>query len=57
MNCLVDQHGYRECSEGSSKVLQRAEADPLESGASYTGVCNEDEFFWDFFSEGDVNGD
>ena len=33
VDCLVDQAGYRECSEGSSKVLQCAEADPLESGA------------------------
>ena len=33
VDCLVDQVGYRECSEGSSKVLQCAEADPLESGA------------------------
>ena len=23
----------------------------------YTGVCSEDEFFWDFFSEGDIDGD
>ena len=30
---FFDQAGYRECSEGSSKVLQCAEADPLESGA------------------------
>ena len=33
VDCLVDQAGYRECSEGSSKELQCAEADPLESGA------------------------
>ena len=58
MDCLFDQAGYRECSEGSSKVLQCAEAHhPLESGAQYTGVCSEDEFFWDFFSEADVDGD
>ena len=56
MDCLVGQARYRECSEGSSKVLQCAEADPLESGAQYTGVCSEDELFWDFFSEKDVDG-
>ena len=33
VDCLVDQAGYRESSEGSRKVLQCAEADPLESGA------------------------
>ena len=57
MDCLADQAAYRECSGGSSKVLQCAETNPLESGAWYTGVCNEDEFFWDFVSEGDVDGD
>ena len=30
---LLTRPEDRECSEGSSKVLQCAEADPLESGA------------------------
>ena len=32
VDCLVDQADYREFGEGSSKVLQCAEADPLERG-------------------------
>ena len=48
VDCLVNQAEYREFGEGSSKVLQCAEADPLDSGTKYTRVCNEDEFLWDF---------
>ena len=32
VHCLVDQAGYREFGESSSKVLHCAEADLLENG-------------------------
>ena len=43
VNCLVDQHGYRECSEGSSKVLPCTADGPLESGTFYFGACRKDQ--------------
>ena len=42
VDCLVDQDGYRECNEGSSKVLPCAADGPLESGILYFGICSKD---------------
>ena len=53
MDCLVDQYGYRECNEGSSKVLPCAADGPLESGILYFGICSNDKWLWDYISEGD----
>ena len=39
MDCLVDQDGYRECNEGSSKLLPCAADGPLESGIYILGYA------------------
>ena len=56
MNCLVDQRGYRECSEGSSKVLPCTADGPLESGTLYFGVCRKTSSLGITFQKGTVEG-